>query len=443
MTAEPLPASVRIWGRVRETNGLVMRLVGLAPFARIGDRVTVEVATGRPIAGEIVAIGDGEVTALLTTGADGLAARSRAYLESAAPIKPSDAWLGEVLDCNGCRADGTRPPEGSRVALLRAAPPPAAERRGLGPRLATGLAATDTFLPLCQGQRIGVFAGSGVGKSSLLGALARGVTADVVVLGLIGERGREVGEFVRTTLGPAQMSRTVVISSTAEEPALAKRRAAHLTLALAEHFRSDGRHVLCLLDSLTRLAEAHREIALAAGEVPALRAFPPSTAPHLAQLCERAGPGTQTEGDITAVFTVLAAGSEMEEPVADMVRGILDGHIVLDRAIAERGRFPAIDIRTSVSRSAPAAWTETEAALVRRAKALIGAYEDAAALIRTGLYEQGADPFLDEAIARYPHLDRFIGNQDSGRAPEEAFAMLATLLEKPVAGLVARGSEKI
>ena len=260
--------------------------------------------------------------------------------------------------------------------------------------------------------------------------LALGVSADVVVVGLIGERSREVGDFVRLLAESGGMHRTVIISATSEQPALFKRRAAALTLRTAEHFRDQGKHVLCLLDSLTRFAEAHREIALAAGEPPALRAFPPSTTPSIAELCERAGPGQEGDkgGDITAVFTVLVAGSDMEEPVADMVRGVLDGHIVLDRAIAERGRFPAIDLRRSVSRSAPMAWNPEEEALVSRARRLIAAREEAAPMIQAGLYASGADPLLDEAVLLWNDLDGFIGSVTRGQTDLENFARLQEIL---------------
>ena len=283
---------------------------------------------------------------------------------------------------------------------------------------------------MVRGQRLGVFAGSGVGKSRLMSDLALGVAADIVVIGLIGERSREAGDFIRLLARSGGMARTVVIAATSEEPALVKRRAARLTLDTAERFRDAGHHVLCLLDSVTRFAEAHREIALAAGEPPARHAFPPSTGHAIATLCERAGPGREGDGggDITAVFTVLVAGSDFDEPVADMVRGVLDGHVVLDRAIAERGRFPAIDLARSVSRSAPAAWSEEEAALAARARRLLAAYEDALPMLQAGLYTPGGDPVLDEAVARWPALDAFLGTVDRRRGPGDGFRALAQVL---------------
>ncbi|MER2507305.1 MAG: FliI/YscN family ATPase, partial [Amaricoccus sp.] len=302
-----------------------------------------------------------------------------------------------------------------------------ATRKGLGARLATGLSVFDTILPLARGQRIGVFAGSGVGKSTLLADLARGIEADVVVLGLIGERGRELRDFVDNVLGPVGMARSVVVAATSDQAPLIKRRAAWMAMAVAEVFRDQGRHVLLLIDSLTRFAEAHREIALTAGEAPSLRGFPPSTANLIASLCERAGPGPFGKGDITGVFSVLVAGSDMDEPIADISRGVLDGHVVLDRAIAERGRFPAIDVRRSVSRSLPRIATETENAQLARMRRVLTAYENAALMIQTGLYAPGSDPAIDEAIKLWPALDAFF----TTTAPEgvaDSFARLGALL---------------
>ncbi|MEM9139242.1 MAG: flagellum-specific ATP synthase FliI [Pseudomonadota bacterium] len=429
MSVVELPRSARIWGTVTGTDGTSIRLGGLARLAKLGDRVEVDTG-GERIAAEIVAIDGLDMTALLMAAPRGLSAGQRAWLVPDPDPNPSDRWLGQVLDAYGRTGDGAPNAIMARTDAKRSAPDPGGMRRPLGPRLTTGLAALDTFLPLCRGQRLGVFAGSGVGKSRLMADLALGIMADVVVIGLIGERSREVGDFVRLLTQAGGMDRTVVIAASSDQPALYKRRAAALTLKTAEHFRDQGRHVLCLLDSVTRYAEAHREIALAAGEAPALRAFPPSTTPMIADLCERAGPGVAGDagGDITAVFTVLVAGSDMDEPVADMVRGVLDGHVILDRAIAERGRFPAIDMRKSVSRSAPAAWTADEEALVMHARRLIAAREEAAPMIQAGLYAPGADPVLDDAVRLWPDLDGFVGSITRGQSSTENFARLAEIL---------------
>ena len=430
-----LPPAVRIWGRIAQCNGTMVGLTGLAGLARIGDGVRIDCAGGTVIRGEVIALGESSVTALLMAPPQGLSAGQRAWLVPDVSPSPGDGWLGQVVDAFGRCADGTPALSGDRPADLRRAPPRGERRRGLGPRLATGLSVLDTMLPLCRGQRLGIFAGSGVGKSMLMASLARGASADVVVIGLIGERGREIGEFVRNQLGPEAMARSVVIAATSDQTALVKRRAAQLCLAVAEHFRDRGRHVLCLFDSVTRFAETHREIALAAGEAPALRAYPPSTAQAISALCERAGPGIDeapgtlaTMGDITGIFTVLVPGSDMDEPVADMLRGTLDGHVVLDRAIAERGRFPAIDLRRSVSRSAPMAWSAAEAALVAHARAMIARYEEAAPMIQAGLYSAGSDPELDRAIALWSELDRFIGENASDHDGQGSFERLGEIL---------------
>ena len=270
----------------------------------------------------------------------------------------------------------------------------------------------NTLLPLVRGQRIGLFAGSGVGKSSLLAKLARGVSADVVVIALVGERGRELREFVEKVLGPEGMARSVIVAATSDQSPLVRRRCAWAAMTVAEHFRDQGKHVLFLADSVTRFAEAHREVALAAGEPPSLRGFPPSTSHSIMSLAERAGPGLEGAGDITAIFSVLVAGSDMDEPVADILRGVLDGHVVLDRAIAERGRFPAIDLLRSVSRSLPDAATAEENRLIGAARRLLGAYANAEMMIQAGLYAHGSDAQIDKAIAVYPDLDQFIAREE-------------------------------
>jgi flagellum-specific ATP synthase len=357
---------------------------------------------------------------------DGVAVGDRAWLEAEAGVRPGPGWIGRVVDAFGQPLDGRPLADGPRLAPLRRAPPPAALRRHVGARLDSGLAVFDTLLPLARGQRVGLFAGSGVGKSTLLAQLARGVSADVAVVGLIGERGREVREFLDGVLGPEGLARSVVVAATSDQSPLAKRQAAWLATAVAESFRDEGAHVLLLLDSVTRFAESHREVALAAGEAPSLRAYPPSTAHAIASLVERAGPGTEGQGDITAIYSVLVAGSDMEEPVADIARGTLDGHVVLERTIAERGRFPAVDVRRSVSRSLPGCATAPENALIALARRRIGAYEDVEPMIRTGLYAAGSDPQVDEAIAAHDALEGFVSSASPDCAT--SFAALAAAL---------------
>lgn len=423
---------VRRAGLVVAADTGALGIAGLGPAARLGDRIALALPGGE-VGGEIVALDRDRARAMLHAPAEGIALGTRAFLVPESEIRPGPDWTGRVIDAFGAPLDGRPLPPGPRAVRLRRPAPPAHGRRALGGRLSTGLAVFDTLLPLVRGQRIGIFAGSGIGKSSLLGDLARGVEADRVVVTLIGERGRELRDFIEEVLGPAGMARAVVVAATSDQSPLVKRRAAFTGMAVAEAFRDEGAHVLLLMDSLTRFAEAHREVALTAGEPPSLRAYPPSTAALLAGLAERAGPGPDragpgepVPGDITAVFTVLVAGSDMEEPVADITRGILDGHVILERGIAERGRFPAVDVRRSVSRSLPRAASAAENALLARARALFAAYEQALPMIQTGLYTAGSDPLTDEAVRRFPALDAVCARRSPSVA--ESFAALAAAL---------------
>lgn len=274
-----------------------------------------------------------------------------------------------------------------------------------------------------------MFAGSGLGKSSLISHFAKHMQADVVVLALIGERGRELADFVTYALGPEGMARSVVVATTSDQSALMRRRCAFSAMSVAEYFRDKGAQVLLLADSITRFAEAHREIAIASGEIPAMQGYPVSTSSMIMSLCERAGPGDIGAGDITALFSVLVAGSDMEEPIADILRGVLDGHVVLDREIAERGRYPAINLLKSLSRSLPMAATVAENQLIQTARQLLGAYEESALMIRAGLYVSGSDPLLDRAIKIWPDLDKFLGDTES-LGVENSFRRLADILQQ-------------
>jgi flagellum-specific ATP synthase len=419
--------SGHFWGHVTLLSGDRVNISGLGPVATLGDQISVLTDHGHHIDGEIIKITDEETIAILYEEPTGITVGSVVEHAPENTIRPSTKWVGHVIDYHGRDANGKLLQEGTQDLALKTRPPIAIHRKRLGARLNTSLAAFDTFLPLCQGQRVGLFSGSGVGKSTLLAQLAQGMEADIVILALIGERGREVREFVEHTLGEKGMKRSIVVCATSNDPAPVKKRAAYLAMSLAEFFRDQGLHVLLLFDSLTRFAESHREVALTAGESPSLRGFPPSTFRAIASLAERAGPGTDNTGDITAVFSVLVAGSNMEEPIADMVRGILDGHVVLEREIAERGRYPAINIRRSVSRSLPDAATEEENILLTKARSLLGSYENAAPLIGAGLYTPGADPVLDQAVAIWPALDQFIGSSADDTI-EKTFSKLAEVL---------------
>jgi flagellum-specific ATP synthase len=399
----------RVMGRVSAVQGNTLRISGLSSEARLGDRVDIRRRSGAPLTGEVIRLEASSVMVLPDSSLEGVALGDRVILGEAESIAPSAGWAE------------TRP--------LRADPPAPARRRTLGARLETGMAAFNTVLPIVRGQRVGLFAGSGVGKSMLLGHLARHMQADVVVIALIGERGRELREFVEHVLGPEGMRRAVIVAATSDRSPLIRRRCAWAAMAVAEFFRDQGQQVLFLADSITRFAEAHREVATAAGEMPALRGFPASTSHLIMSLCERAGPGEDGSGDITALLTVLVAGSDMEEPIADILRGVLDGHVVLDRQIAERGRYPAIDLLRSVSRSLPRAATEEENALISSARGLLGSYARSETMIKAGLYSEGSDPGLDQAIKIWPELDGFLADKEAVSA-KNSFARLGVILRR-------------
>ena len=399
---------------------------GLSDVAALGDRVVILAGPG-PVGGEVLNLARDQVTVLSDGAIDGLAIGDAVELLGRAELAPDDHWIGRIVDPFGVPLDGRPLLRGSRPRGVRGAVPLAASRGRLGARLSTGVAAFDTLLPLVQGQRIGLFAGSGVGKSSLLAKFARGVAADVVVIALIGERGRELRDFTETVLGPAGMKRSVIVAATSDQSPLIRRRCAWAAMSVAEHFRDQGQHVLFLADSVTRFAEAHREVALAAGEEASLRGYPPSVAHMIMSLAERAGPGPQGSGDITGIFSVLVPGSDMEEPVADILRGALDGHVVLDRKIAERGRYPAVDLLRSVSRSLPGAATDPENVLIAEARKLLGAYDRAELMIQAGLYVSGSDPLIDRAIKVWPALDGFL-SEDAPDGIEGSFRRLAACL---------------
>jgi type III secretion protein N (ATPase) len=390
-------------GRVRAVTGLSVRVA--LPGARMGDVVHIR-RQGTPLLGEIVGFDEGEAVILplgeLTgVGPDDAVESSGAPLQ----VRASGALLGRVVDGLGRPLDGGKEIEGVLVAVDRA-PPPAMGRRPIAEPLATGVRVIDALLTLGEGQRIGLFAGSGVGKSTLLGAIARGAAADVVVVALVGERGREVGEFLEHSLGAAGRAKSVVVVATSDAPALERLRAAQLATAYAEHFRDRGQKVLLLVDSVTRFARAQREVGLAAGEPPARRGYPPSVFAMLPRLLERSGQSER--GSITAIYTVLVEGGDMDEPIADEVRGIVDGHVVLDRAIAARGRYPAVDVTGSLSRVMTAIADRVHLEHARRFRQLLALYESKRDLILLGAYVKGSDRELDRAIELMPKLEAFL-----------------------------------
>jgi len=401
-------------GFISKISGSNIVLTGVSKAVEVGDRVRI---LGSNCIGEIIGSGSDEAVAMIEGPTDGLSINAIVQIMGRPVFAPHDGWIGRVVDPDGSPLDG-RPLLPSTVPRsIQSNPPAAASRRGLGERVSTGFAIFDTVLPIVRGQRIGLFSGSGVGKSTLLSSLAKRLDADVIVIGLVGERGRELRDFVEKALGPEGMARSVIVAATSDRPSQTRRRCPLAATAVAEYFRDQGKHVLLLMDSITRFAEAHRETAVAGGEPANLRGHPASTPGAIAGLCERAGPGCGSQGDITAIYTVLVSGSDMEEPVADMLRGVLDGHVVLDRAIAERGRFPAIDVTRSVSRSLPEAATVAENKLISRTRRLMGAYDQAELMIQAGLYVAGSDETVDAAIACREDLEGFIAMQGKQGIP--------------------------
>lgn len=412
-------------GRVVAVGPSTVQVSGLSGVAALGDRL----ALGRN-GGEVIAIAPNGLTILPDSPTEGIALGDTVAHFGPAMIAPDAGWIGRIVDPDGRPLDGRPLMSGLSPRPLRAAPPPAADRRRLGPRLATGLAVFDTLLPLVQGQRLGLFAGSGVGKSTLLGSFARHVSADVVVLALVGERGRELRAFAEDVLGPDGLARSVIIAATSDQSPLIRRRCPLAAMAVAEHFRDQGAQVLFLCDSITRFAEAHREVAAAGGEPVSLGGWPPSLSHAVMSLAERAGPGAGVAGDITAIFTVLVAGSNMEEPVADILRGVLDGHVVLDRAIAERGRFPAVNLLRSLSRSLPDCATPDENDLILEARRLLSAWDKAELMVQSGLYSAGSDALTDRSIRLFPALDAFLAETAPIDPPDSAFQRLRGVLSR-------------
>jgi len=423
---------VNIYGRVVGVRGLMVEIAGPIHAMSVGARIVIETGANRFIPSEVIGFTGNNAVVMPFAGLDGVRRGCRAVIANATGlVRPSPAWLGRVINAMGEPIDGKGPlPPGPSPMPYRNAPPPAHSRQRVGPPLDLGVRALNTFLTCCRGQRLGIFAGSGVGKSVLLSMLARNVDADITVIGLVGERGREVQEFLQDDLGEDGLARSVVVVATSDEPALMRRQAAFLTLAIAEYFRDEAKDVLCLMDSVTRFAMAQREIGLSAGEPPASKGYTPTVFAELPRLLERAGPGLQGSGTITALFTVLVEGDDHNEPVADAVRGILDGHIVLERAIAERGRFPAINILKSVSRAMPACNTGDEQRLVLRARQQLTVYEDMAELIRLGAYKAGTNPEVDEAVRLNPALEAFLAQAKTERTVlSECYNALSIIMD--------------
>ncbi|KAA1056838.1 flagellar protein export ATPase FliI [Azospirillum argentinense] len=425
----------RSWrGEIRSAAGMTLEVEGLRRVLAVGDKCWAETARGQRLLCETIGFRQGRTLLMAFDNLDGVAEGCAAVTDDTAfTLRPGPGWLGRVVNALGEPIDGRGPlRNGHHARPLRAAPPPAYARRRVGAKMDTGVRAIDVFTPICRGQRMGVFAGSGVGKSTLLSMVARHAGADAIVIGLVGERGREVQEFIQDDLGADGLARSVVVVATSDEPPLMRRQAAYLCLTVAEELRDRGLHVLCLIDSVTRFAMAQREIGLAAGEPPTAKSYPPSVFAELPKLMERAGPGQEGQGDITGIFTVLVDGDDHDEPIADAVRGILDGHIVLDRRIAEQGRYPAVNVLRSVSRLLPGCHTAEQNALLHRARSLAATYDNMRELVRIGAYKPGTDAEVDGAVALNPALEEFLrqGKDDATPSPE-SFHILDRILAVP------------
>ncbi|WP_377811531.1 flagellar protein export ATPase FliI (plasmid) [Azospirillum sp. A29] len=426
---DQIPDSSR-YGRVTAVSGLMVEVGGIEKELSVGGRCIVETRDRRQVPCEVVGFRQGRALAMPFGALDGVGLGCRALVAGdQAWIFPTDAWLGRVVNALGEPVDGKGPlPKGPQGTPIRNTPPNAHSRARVGEKLDLGIRAINAFLTCCRGQHMGIFAGSGVGKSSVMSMLARFSAAEVAVIGLIGERGRELQEFITEDLGEEGLARSVVVCATSDEAPLMRKQAAYMTLAVAEHFRDQGRDVLCMMDSVTRFAMAQREIGLSAGEPPTTKGYPPTVFAELPRLLERAGPGVVGAGTITGLFTVLVDGDDHNEPIADAVRGILDGHIVMERQIGERGRYPAINILRSVSRTMPGCNTANENELVGHARRLLSSYDNMAEMIRLGAYRRGTDPQVDEAIHFQPALEAFL-KQSKREATdlETSYAMLAEI----------------
>ncbi len=423
----------RISGRVVAVRGLMIEAAGLEAALSVGSRCMVQGTLGpnHQVLCEVVGFRSDVALLMPFESLEGIGLGAKVtVMAHASAVEPSDAWLGRVVDAMGDPIDDKGPlPKGGIPYLLRNAPPPAAKRQRVAGKLDLGVRALNTFLTCCNGQRMGIFAGSGVGKSIMMSMLARYSKADVNVIGLIGERGREVQEFIEDDLGEEGLKRSVVVVSTSSESALMRRQAAYATTAIAEYFRDQKYQVLMLMDSVTRFAMAQREIGLSAGEPPTTKGYTPTVFAELPKLLERAGPGLVGSGNITALLSVLVEGDDTNEPIADAVRGIIDGHIVMDRDIASRGRYPAINILKSVSRMLPDCNSSDENDLVLTARRFMATYENMAELIRLGAYRRGTDPEVDRAMHFHPQLEAFLSQREhESTSLAEGYETLAKIL---------------
>ncbi|MEM7503084.1 MAG: FliI/YscN family ATPase [Pseudomonadota bacterium] len=430
--AEQLAPSMVVEGTLKRSVGLAMEAEGC--HAAVGGRCDVVNADGRRVETEVVGFSAERLYLMPIGDSRGLSPNARVVPVSAAPeICVGEELLGRVLGGCGQPLDNGRPISTSESAPLFREPINPLQRSPIRKQLDVGVRSINALLPLGRGQRMGLFAGSGVGKSMLLGAMSRNTTADVVVVAMIGERGREVREFIESTLGPEGMRKAVVVATPADDSPLMRLHGAWRATAIAEYYRDCGLQVLLLMDSLTRFAQAQREIALAIGEPPATKGYPPSVFAKLPQLVERAGNSVDGGGSITAIYTVLAEGDDPNDPIVDAARAILDGHIALSRRLADSGIYPAVDVESSVSRVVPQIASAEAQDLMSRFRRLHAVYEEHRDLIALGAYRPGSDPRVDEAIARWPAVLAFLQQTPNERVSiRQSQDALNALLSAPL-----------
>ncbi|MEO5769962.1 MAG: FliI/YscN family ATPase [Polyangia bacterium] len=414
--AEPLP----IAGKVTRVAGIIVEAT--MPAVAVGTACEIRLGPRKTLMAEVVGFAKNRALLMPFGDVAGVGEGCAVYVRGAgADIPVGEALLGRVVDAAMRPVDGGPPPELSRRVPLYAAPPHAMTRRRISRPLVLGIRSLDACLTCGEGQRVGIMAGPGIGKSVLMGMLARGAAVDVIVVGLVGERGREVREFVERDLGPTGLARTVVVVATADEPPLVRVRAAVAATAVAEYFRERGKRVLLLIDSLSRVAMAQREIGLAAGEPPTSRGYPPSVFAALPRLVERAG-NDAGDGSITAMYTCLAEGDDLSDPFVDAVRAAVDGHIVLSRKLADGGHFPAVDVLSSISRVMSDVVTPEHRQLAMEAREVLATYRESADLIEVGAYVAGSNPRVDRAL-RSVHMIRALFQQ----TPHERHSLQSTL----------------
>ncbi len=427
-TANAAQSIVGVGGTVTQVTPAFCCVSGLSPFVRIGDRVSLTSGDQAQL-GEVIRLDETRV--VIKTFDEPIAAGlgARAWRMGPAAINPDPSWKGRIVDALGAPIGGDAPLllYGDQPANPDRAPPAPMRRQRIKTAFKTGVRVIDLFTPLCFGQRVGIFSGSGIGKSTLLAMLSRAAGFDTVVIAFVGERGREVREFLEDALGEHR-ERVIAVVSTGDESPMMRRLAPKTATCIAEYFRDRGENVLLVVDSITRFAHAARDVALAAGEPPVARGYTPSVFSNLPSLLERAGPGEEGSGSITGIYSVLVDGDDHNDPVADCIRGTLDGDIVLDRAIADQARYPAVNVLSSVSRLADQAWTPEQRTLVSKLRAMIARFEDTRDLRLMGGYRGGSDPELDKAIEMVPKLFEAMKQRPRDIASTDAFQETARAL---------------